>query len=184
MQVDEGFVEELRVTTKLLEVRADVAVGNLRRFLHHIAELPGELEPTIQGMNARGFDRQGGAAHAGPGQAGNYAGAGQHLFIAEYRMAQRGFEVFRAEFDHRFRIVDQLHHRFAHQFAHLLFQLTHAGFTGVTVDQGFECGVADAQAAFGHAGLFQQFRPQVTLGDGDFFFSDVAGQANHFHTVE
>jgi hypothetical protein len=69
-------------------------------------------------VDARGLDRQGGAAHAGPGQAGDHAGAGQHLLVAEHRHAQ-GFQVLGADLDHRVRVFQQLDHGLAHQFAQL-----------------------------------------------------------------
>ncbi|MCY1448331.1 hypothetical protein D9M71_649910 [compost metagenome] len=77
MQVDEGFVEKGRICPVLLEIGADIAVGNLGGLFHHVAQLPGQLEAPVEGVNARGLDRQGGTAHAGPGQARDDAGAGE-----------------------------------------------------------------------------------------------------------
>ncbi|MNG18989.1 hypothetical protein D3C84_1031030 [compost metagenome] len=88
MQVDEGLVEELRIAAKRLQIRADVAVGNFRRLLHHVAQLPGEFETTVERVNPRRFNRQCRAAHAGPGQPSDHAGTGQHLLIAEHRVAE------------------------------------------------------------------------------------------------
>ena len=184
VQVHEGFVEELRIAAKRLQVGTDVAVGDFGGLFHHFTQLPGELEAAVERVDARRFDRQGGAAHAGPRQAGNHAGAGQHLLITEYRHAQGAFQVLVADLDHRVRLIQQFYHRLAHQFAQLFLQLTHAGLSRITVDQGAQGTVADGQAVFGHAGFFQLLGPQVALGDGDFFFGDIARQANHFHAVQ
>ncbi len=184
VQVDEGFVEEGRVTAELLQVRADVAVGDLGGLLHHVAQLPGEFETTVQRVNTRGLDRQGGAAHAGPGKAGDHALARQYLFAAEHRHAQCGFEVLGGNLDHCVGLIEQAHHGFAHQFAQLLFQLPHTGLAGIALDDAAQGGIGDAQAGFRHAGFLQLLGPQVALGNGKFFFGDVAGQADHFHTVE
>ena len=184
MQVYEGFVEELRIPAKRLQVRADVAVGDFGGLLHHFTQLPGELEAAIERVDTRRLDWQGCAAHAGPGQAGDHPGAGQHLLVTEYRHAQRAFQVLVADLDHAVGLIQQLDHRLAHQLAQLLLQLTHTGFPRITVDQRTQCAVADGQAVFCDAGFFQLFWPQVALGDGDFFFGDIARQANHFHTVQ
>ncbi|MNE61901.1 hypothetical protein D3C80_1571470 [compost metagenome] len=66
----------------------------------------------------------------------------------------------------------------------MLLQLAHAGLAGITVDHQAQGAVADAEAGLGNAGLFQLLGPQVALGDGQFFFGDIAGQADHFHAVE
>ena len=57
MQVDERFVEEARVTAKLLEVGADIAVGNFGRLLHHVTQLASQLEATVEGVDAGRLDR-------------------------------------------------------------------------------------------------------------------------------
>ena len=184
VQVHEGLVEEFRIAAKRLQVGTDVAVGDFGGLFHHFTQLPGELEAAIERVDARRFDRQGGAAHAGPGQAGNHAGAGQHLLITEHGHAQGAFQVLVADLDHRLRFIQQLDHRLAHQLAQLLLQLAHAGFPSITIDQCAQGAVGDGQAVFGHAGFFQLLGPQVALGDGDFFFGDIARQANHFHAVQ
>ena len=99
MQVDKGLVEEARVATELLQVRADIAVGDLGRFLHDIAQLTGQFEAAVQGVDQGCLDWQGRAAHAGPGQAGDDAFSCQHLFTAKHRHAQGGFKVLRANLD-------------------------------------------------------------------------------------
>ncbi len=135
-------------------------------------------------MDARGLDRQGGAAHAGPGEACDYADAGEHLFAAKHRFAEVAFQILRRDLQHRLRVFQQLHHCLAHQLAQLLLQLTHTSFTGIAFDHRFHGAVADGEALLGHAGLVQQLGPQVTLGDGQLLLGDVAGQADHLHAVE
>src|SRR5690606_14019577 len=129
VQVHEGLIEEHRVAAVLLEVRADVAVGELGRLLHHLAELTGELEATVKGVDARGFDGQRDAAHAGPCQSGDDADALQALLAPEHRNTERFFQILWADADGQLGILKQAHHRLAHQLAELLLQLTHASLT-------------------------------------------------------
>ncbi len=132
----------------------------------------------------RGLDRQGGAAHAGPGKTGDNTLTGQHLLAAEHRHAQGGLEVLGGDLELGVRVFQQFDHRLAHQLAQLFLQLTHPGFAGIALDHRTQRGVVDAQAGLGHAGLVQLLGPQVALGDGQLFFGDIAGQADHFHAIE
>ncbi|MNN54839.1 hypothetical protein D3C81_1696770 [compost metagenome] len=135
-------------------------------------------------MDARRLDRQGGAAHAGPGQPGDDADALQALLLAKRRHAQVVLEVLRSDLHFRLGIAEQADHRLAHDPAQLLLQLAHAGFAGIAFDHRLQCAVADRQTRLGHARLGQLLGPQVALGDGQLLFGDVAGEADHFHAVE
>ena len=65
-----------------------------------------------------------------------------------------------------------------------LFQVPHAGFPGVAFDHLADGRIGDVQLFLQQTGTFQQARHQVVLGDGQFFFADVARQANHIHPVQ
>ena len=73
----EAAAHGVRVDAELGGVRAHVVEGDLRRLLHHVAELAGERQPGL-GLGGRRerrrLDEQHVAAVAGDGQAGGHAG--------------------------------------------------------------------------------------------------------------
>ena len=65
-----------------------------------------------------------------------------------------------------------------------LFQVPHTGFPRIAFNHLPERGIGNVELFLQQASPFQQPRHQVVLGDGEFFFADVAGQSNHIHAVE
>ena len=184
MQMDPGLVEELAVCLIIGQIGTDITVGNLGRFLHHLAKLAGQLEAAIEGMNARGFNGQGGAAHGGPGQTGNNANTTQRLFLAERWRAEQGGQIIRSYADFFYLFFQHAHDGLAHQLGQLLVQAAYTGFPGIALDQLAQGLVTDAQLAFAQPGALQLTRPQVVFGDGQLLFTDITGQADNIHSIQ
>ena len=54
----------------------------------------------------------------------------------------------------------------------------------VPLNLEYGCNLVCGERVFINFGATILAQAKVTLGDGDFFFGDVAGQANHFHPVQ
>jgi hypothetical protein len=97
MQVDVAAAEELRIDAELHRLCVDVAVGDVGRLLHHLAELAGQLEAAPLGMDPAGLDRQGGATQGGPGQPGHHTHLPDRLVGTEQRTAQMALDILDAD---------------------------------------------------------------------------------------
>ena len=75
MQMDERLLEELGIGAERPGLAHHIAIGDLRRLLHHISELAGELESPVEDMGSDRLHTEGGAAHGGPGQTRDDTGA-------------------------------------------------------------------------------------------------------------
>ena len=73
VDVQVALLEEVLGDAELLGVGAHVGERRLRRLLHHVAELAGELQ-LARAVHARRLDEEDLAADAGPGEAGGDAG--------------------------------------------------------------------------------------------------------------
>ena len=66
MQVHHRHIKKICLATELPKMRHDIAVGNLGALFHHIAELTGQLEAPVQGVDLGRFDTERRPAHRGP----------------------------------------------------------------------------------------------------------------------
>ncbi len=174
MQVDKRFVEKRRVALVCLEVRRYVAVGDLRRFAHHFAELAGKLEAAVLGVHQGCFDRQRGAAHCRPSQARHHADAGDRPFRHEHRLAKICLDLIDTQTNWRFNSADDLHRRLAYHAAELLFQIPHPRLTRKAFNDALQRGFCNGEIAALQPSLLELFRPQVVLGDLHLLGGDVA----------
>ena len=134
VHVHEGGVEEVGVGAVLGQVAQHVAVGDVRRLLHHLTELAGELEAAGEGVHLARLDGQGRPAHGGPGQAGDHPLPLEHLLLAEERRPQVLLEVLHRDLHRLLVVLQQLHRRLAHDAVQLLLELAHACLPGVALD--------------------------------------------------
>ncbi len=160
-----------------------IAVGDLRGFLHHIAELAGLLEAAPLAVHPACFHRQGGAAHGGPGQAGDHAHAALGFLFLEVGLAEEILQILTGDAD-LLLSGEQPHRCLADDLIQLLFQVADAGLAGVAVGDLAQHAVADLQLRRFHAGPLQGARPQMVAGDLHFLFGDVAAQPDGFHAVQ
>ncbi|MNS62425.1 hypothetical protein D3C72_954870 [compost metagenome] len=81
-------------------------------------------------------------------------------------------------------VHQQRFHRFTAQLGDFTFQATHTGFAGVIADNANDGAVVDRQLTFFQGVTLKLLRQQVLLGDIELLVLGVAGQANHFHTIQ
>ncbi len=166
MEVDEGVFEEFGVGAEFRGLTDQVAVGDLGRFLHDVAELAGELEAVLEFVGAHGLDAEGGAAaQGGPGQPGDQAGSGQPPLVPEHGAAQVVLEVPFGHRDRRFPAFEHPDGALAHDLAELFFQAPHAGVPGVAFDKGAQGAGVEFDGALVQTGLFDLPRQEVFSGD-------------------
>src|ERR1022692_2692304 len=68
MDMEFASLEVPLVDAQLLGMAADVGEGDLRRLLHHVAQLPGQDESALAGFHPGGLDEQYVSACARHGQ--------------------------------------------------------------------------------------------------------------------
>ena len=168
----------------LVGLSAQVGVGRLHAFLHHVAQLAGDGEFALAGEGL-GFDLQHLAADLGPGQTVGHAQLGRFA-QAVGQIAGHAQIVCKVAFAHpegAFLAGDDVPARAAADLGDAAFQLAHAGLSGVEADDLFQRPFADAQLLLGDAVLRELLGDEVTLGDGQLFILGVAADIDDFHTV-
>src|SRR5512139_712381 len=143
--MNEGLIEKGGQAFVLLEMRRDIAVGDLRGFAHHFTELAGELEATVFAVHQRGFDAEGGATHRCPRQASDNPHTAQQLLLVEDWFAQIGFKIIGAD-PNRSRVASHdLDNRLAYDPSQLFFQTAYTRFAGITFDYLAQSAIANFQ---------------------------------------
>ena len=51
MEVHHRHIKKIRLAAKFPEMRHHVAMGNLGALFHHVTELAGKLESTVEGVD-------------------------------------------------------------------------------------------------------------------------------------
>ena len=147
--MDEGVLEEGRIGAELGGVADQVAIGDLGGFLHDVAELAGELEAAHEAVGPGGLDGERGAAHGGPGETRDDAGARELAFVAKHRAAEIVLQIGLADADRRLLAFEHPHGDLAHDLSELFLQPTHPGIAGIALDQGAQCLGVERHCAFG-----------------------------------
>src|SRR5690606_12903727 len=184
MQMHHGFIEEALGNTVSLQIRHDVAVGDLGRFLHYITEFSGEAKAAVERVHARALHGQGRPTHGRPRQPGDDADTALRRLGAKQRHAEKILYLRLADTQLQLRIVEQSYRRLAHDTTELFLQVANPGLAGNPLDDGANRRVANFQTRFRNAGALEQARPQMVLGNLQLLFGDVTGEADHLHTVD
>src|SRR6185437_13577932 len=168
-----------------MAARPDVTHSGLRRFLHHVAELPGEGEPALA-LHQRGFGGEHLPAHFGPRESN-----GQPHFVLFFRPKVAVFddaEIFADVRRRDFRgdalaIGNHLARDLAAHVGDLTVEVAYAGLVRVMADDVRHAFIGEFQVFLRQAGAFDLLVDQITLGDLMLFLLGISGDAQHFHAV-
>ena len=119
----------------------NIAVGDLGAFLHDIAQLSGQLEAPVQGVDFAGLDRQRRPTLGCPGQAGDNAPASHGSFIAVSGLPQKLGDFPLAQAHPLNLTVYDTYHRLAYQGGQLLLQLSDTGLPAIAIDNEAQGGL-------------------------------------------
>ncbi len=184
VDVDVALGEEFGIDAEALGAGADQAIGGRRGFFHDVADLAGQRDLTLAG-HAGGFDEEdfaadGGVGHAG-GDAGDAGSAGQ--FRIEFSGAQDlGHAVFGDGESIGF-AFDDLGGDRAGDRSDLPFQVSHAGFAGVALDDPAQGRILELYFFRRYAVGVQLAGHEIRAGDVQLVAVGVAGDFDHFHAV-
>ena len=184
VQVDVVFLEEVAVNAQFLGFGADVAEGGLGRFLHHVAQLPGEDEPLLAG-HLGGFHEEHIAAGGSPGQARRHTGdfGALHHFGVVLGLAQVILQVIHIHVEGAFLALGHFGGHLAADGSELPLQVADPGLTGVLPDYLADGLVGDGELVLAEAVLPELPGQQVFFGDMELFFLGVTGKLDDFHPV-
>ena len=185
-------VQEVLLQAQPLGSGSHETERQIRAFLHHFAQLAREFQVAFAGQHG-GFDGEQVAAGGGPGQAVHHARKGLivRLLLGDFFRSQEfrdacggddGVKNVSGLFLHFFGLqaVARQLAQHAHQLA---FQLAHAGFAGVTLNEFFDGAVLEHDAHILHSIALERFWNQVSLGDGELLPRGVPGQINDLQAV-
>ena len=176
---------ELRLYAQHYCPAANTAQRRLSGFLHHVAQVSGELQ--LSGALADDdLHFQNFTAGLRPGQTVD------HADLLPLRVKSGGIglavqELGQLLFCYRdsLRLAgDQLHIRLSAQGRHPPLQQTDAGLPGIIPDNGPEHAVVHPKGGLFQTMLRQLLGQQVPAGDFHLFLVGVAGKANHLHPVQ
>ena len=175
-------------TPSSLGVAAHVRERRLRRLLHHVAELAGDLDAAFA-RHARGLDEEDVAADRRPREAGGDAGndgalgdfaeePGLAEVLRRDRSRRRGARRFWRRFALR-----HLERERAAELRDLALELSHAGLARVVADDRAERFVGDRERPFADRVRRELLRDEVPLGDVHLLVGRVAGELDDLETV-
>ena len=176
-----------RFDPELRRVRSDERQRDLRRLLHHVAELTGEGQPLALVL-ARCLDEQDVPTRAGHGEPCRDAGdrrAFRHLLEREALAAQVAPHVFAVN-DDRSRCIagGELGRDLAEGLAQLPLEVAHTRFPRVGRHDLAERVVRDGHLVLTEPVALDLPRHQVMPGDGDLLVFRVPVEPKHLHPVE
>ena len=93
MQVHHRHIKKICLATELPKMRHDIAVGNLRALFHHLAELAGQLEAPVQGVDLGRFDTECCPAHRCPCESRDHPPAALGTLGFESRLTENVFNL-------------------------------------------------------------------------------------------
>ena len=171
---------------RLVRIHAlDQTDGNLYRFLHHIAELAGNINFSFT-LGEHGFQKQNVAARLCPRQArDNARHTGFHRRIMPHRLAvEHFFELPCADRDGCVFSLDQFDRGAAAQRIYALFESAHAGFYRVIRDNFAKRAIRDMELLRRNARALHRPRQQMFFGNLQLFRCRIALKLNDLHAVE
>ena len=176
---------KIRVDAQNGAARPDIADGGAGGFLHHVAEVAGELQ-LAAAVHDGGLDVQHLAAHACPGQAADQADLVARIEAAfpVFRRTEIGFHLPGLHRDGFLFAGGDHARRFAAEGGELALQNADAGFPRIVGDDLADRPVADAQLRSAQAVLFPLLRQQVRLRDVQLFLVGVAAELDDLHAVQ
>ena len=168
---------------------ADVVERDLRRLLHHVAELTCERQARL-GVGPRrergGLDEQHVATDPRHGKAGCHTcrrGPRGNL-VVDRRPAEPVADVVRIDRDRCLSTCRHLRGDLADEPADLPFERPDARLAGVAVDQRLDDTVTELHVGVGQAGAFDLARHEIPVGDRRLLGGGVAVEPDHVHAVE
>ncbi len=178
----------MHVQIEFVEGLADVHLGQgqrrLCRFLHHVAELPGEDE-LAGTRHLRCLDEQDVAADRRPGQSGRHARHRGALrqFVLEPGRAENGVQVPGIQRQGVGLPFGDLHGRGAQHRAEFALEVAHAGLAGVVADDRADGRICNRGLLRLESVGLELALHQVAPGDLKFLFLGIARKLDHFHAV-
>ncbi len=135
-------------------------------------------------MHPRGLDFERGTAHRRPRKPRDDADAALRLLRPKHRLAEEFLQVVRADLERMRRVAQHLERGLARNATQLLFEVAHASFARVAVDEHPQPCIGDAQLCGRQARLPALLGQQVTFCDRELLLRDVPRQPGDFHAVQ
>ena len=159
-------------------MRPNVALRGARRLLHHFAQLAGQSHAAAVGQQ-RCLDVKDLAAGFGPCQTGGHAGGKlpARLLARKAPRPKPIDHVIGTDGDGLRMTFGMAHRNFARDPADGAFELAHAGLARVLRDDRLQRLFGDDAILGFESGFLELTWNQIALGDFNFLFFAVAGQA-------
>ena len=186
MEVEPLAGEGGRVDAELLGVRPHVGQGDLRRLLHHVAQLPGQGQP-LRPVHHRRLHVEDVPAGAGHGQAGGNPGNGRAVggLEEEARPAEPVADVRSVDAERQGGVASgDARRHLAQEPAELPLERAHPCLAGVVGHDGPQGVVGDDHLVLGQGGALELAPDQVVAGDGDLLVLGVPVEPDDLHPVE
>ncbi len=186
MNVNITFLIEIAVDAQLLRTRAHYGQRRLNRLLHHLAQRAGVGQFAFA-RHTGGFDGQQIAADFGPRQAGHlaYAVFAIGAAVVETLYTEEIFQVIAVNVDAlQIFIQQQRFHRLTAQLRQFTLKATHACFARIVANDTDNRAVINADFILFQRVTLNLFRQQMLFRNVQFFIFGIAGETNHFHTVQ
>ena len=176
---------EVRRDAQLPAAGPEAAEGRLGGFLHHVAQVSGELQ-LAGALHHVDLHGQNLAPRLGPGEAVH------HADLLPLRVEGGGIghgtqqlrKVFLCKGDSLAIAGDQPHIRLPAEGAQLALQLADAALPRVIPDHGPDSSLADPELAARQAALRHLLGQQVPQGDLQLFLVGIAGEPDELHPVQ
>ena len=181
-------VKDAIVYAECVDMRLYIFESDDSRLLHHVAKIAGKRQLARLALAERCLDEEDFAAHTCPSQARNDTCIAVALVdvAVERRLAEQSFNLVRRNLLVYVAVERLLVSNLAQSLVHLLFQLAHAAFTSVLLNDSLDCSLCECRLllVLVKSAVLYLARNEMTFCYLYLLLCDVAAHLDKLHTVE
>ena len=187
MDMDVPVIKNLFVKIQQGGMRLDIFQCQHGRLFHYITQIAGQCQTSALTTAQASFHEKYFTTYGSPRQTGHYSCVLITLILITgiFGCPQKFIQVSRFDFGLRkITVRSILACRFTEYLSDFLFQFAHTALTSIILYNGFQRVLRNLDIILFHTVCLQFLRNQMTAGNFNLFFRDIAAYFNQLHTIQ